>query len=116
MAYSNIESIQKLIKDKLETEKIKNEEEISQIIVDEVCDKLFYSLSTIRRMESSFQKALIKGVNFSKDPILSLIFKAKYLNETIMIQTKNRFVFGKSAILLGVIDPSGLLEENQIFV
>ena len=55
---------------------------------------------------------MIKGVNFAKDPILSSIFKAKYLNEQIMIQTKNRFVFGKSSILLGVIDPSGLLEEN----
>ena len=42
------------IKEKLKTEEIKDQQEMGQMIVDEVSDKLFYSLATIRRMETCF--------------------------------------------------------------
>ena len=77
---------------------------------------MFYCIQSIKRMSNCFQKALLKGIDFNQEPIFKSIFEAKYLNDLVLMQTKNKFIAKDSCILLGVIDPSGNLKKGEIFL
>lgn len=50
------------------------------------------------------------------DPILSSILHSMQLNQFINLKKKARILLPDSCVLIGVVDPTGTLEENEIFV
>ena len=55
---------------------------------------------------------MLKGIAFKDDPILASICRAKHMNEQVMMHSKSRFVLPDSGTLLGVTDPTGMLEAD----
>jgi RNA-dependent RNA polymerase len=59
--------------------------------------------------------ALLTGYNIPKDPIFSSILYTMQLSSFMNLKKKARIIIPDSCVLLGVIDESGVLEENEIF-
>jgi hypothetical protein len=58
----------------------------------------------------------MKGVDYMNDPIMSSIMYTMQLNQYLNLRKKARILLPDSCVLIGVIDPTGTLEENEIFV
>ena len=51
-----------------------------------------------------------------KDPVLSSIMYSMQLNQFMNLKKKARILLPDSCVLIGIIDPSGILEQGEIFV
>jgi RNA-dependent RNA polymerase len=51
-----------------------------------------------------------------KDPVMSSILYSMQLNQFMNLKKKARILLPDSCVLIGVIDPTGTLAENEIFV
>jgi hypothetical protein len=58
----------------------------------------------------------VKGVDIMKDPVLSSVLYSMQLNKFMNLKKKAKILLADSCVLIGIIDPSGTLEENEIFV
>jgi len=50
------------------------------------------------------------------DPIFSSILYSMQLNQSMNLKKKARILLPDSCVLIGIIDPTGTLEENEVFV
>ena len=51
-----------------------------------------------------------------KEPIASSILNCMQLNQLMNLKKKARIILPDSCVLIGIIDPTGTLEEEEIFV
>lgn len=51
-----------------------------------------------------------------KDPILSSILYSLQMNQYVSLKKKARILLNDSCVLIGVMDPTGSLEQDEIFV
>ena len=51
-----------------------------------------------------------------RDPVLSSILYSMQLNQYMNLKKKARILLPDSCVLIGIVDTTGLLEENEIFV
>ena len=64
----------------------------------------------------------MKGLDFKKDikidcePLLHSIMYARQLSILLTLKKKARILVAESAVLMGVVDEEGILEENEVFV
>lgn len=62
------------------------------------------------------KESLLTGFELQKDPIMSSILYAMQLSQTLSIKKKARVFVKGSCVLLGVVDDSGILAPNEVFV
>ena len=53
---------------------------------------------------------------FSKEPILRSLLCARQLAIEVELKKKAKILVNDSALLMGVIDESGILEKGEVFV
>jgi len=51
-----------------------------------------------------------------KDPVLSSILYSMQLNQFMNLKKKARILLPDSCVLIGIVDPTGILNEDEIFV
>ena len=69
-----------------------------------------------RKFHYQIMLAINKGINIMDDPMLSNMVYALQLSNFLSIKKKARIFMPKSTTLIGVVDESGVLEENEVFV
>jgi len=55
-------------------------------------------------------------VEIMKDPVLSSILYSMQLNQFMNLKKKARILLPDSCVLIGIVDPTGILNEDEIFV
>jgi hypothetical protein len=74
------------------------------------------SLGANRWFTDIFKSALLAAIDIQNDPILSSVLYCMQLNQYMNLKKKARIPVEKSCVLIGVADPYGCLEENEVFV
>ncbi|CDW77053.1 rna-directed rna polymerase [Stylonychia lemnae] len=73
------------------------------------------SLGPSKWFEQTLKMALLTGYNIPKDPIFSSILYTMQLSSYMNLKKKARIIIPNSCVLLGVIDETGILEENEVY-
>lgn len=84
--------------------------------LSELAKDLKLTLEPCKTFQATLKQALMKGIDVMKDPIMSSIMYSMQLNQYLNLKKKARILLPDSCVLIGVIDPTGTLEENEIFV
>lgn len=74
------------------------------------------SVEPCKTFQATLKQALIKGMNIMTDPIFSSILYSMQLNQFMNLKKKARILLPDSCVLIGIIDPTGTLGEDEIFV
>lgn len=74
------------------------------------------SIDPCKSFQYSLKQSLLKGINVMEDPIFSSILHTMQLNQFLNIKKKTRILLPESCVLIGVVDPTGTLKHNEIFV
>ena len=74
------------------------------------------SVEPCKTFQATLKQSLIKGVDIMNDPIFSSILYSMQLNQSMNLKKKARILLPDSCVLIGIIDPTGTLEENEVFV
>lgn len=82
----------------------------------ELAKDLKLSLEPCKTFQATLKQAFMKGIDVMKDPIMSSIMYSMQLNQYLNLKKKARILMPDSCVLMGVIDPTGTLQENEIFV
>lgn len=69
-----------------------------------------------RKFAYQLRLAINRGINIMNDPMLGQILFALQLQNYVAIKKKARIHEPQSCTLIGVVDETGLLAENEIFV
>jgi len=69
-----------------------------------------------RKFNYQLKLTINRGIDIMRDPMLGQIVQSLQLANYLSIKKKARIQEPKSCTLIGVVDESGLLEENEIFV
>ena len=69
-----------------------------------------------RKFSYQLRLAINRGIDIMRDPMLGQIICSLQLANYLSIKKKARILEPKSCNLIGVVDETGLLEENEIFV
>ena len=78
--------------------------------------ELYQGLLGGRKFHYQIKLAVNKGIDLLKDPMLGNMAHALQLSNFLSIKKKARIFVPKSGTFIGVVDESGLLEENEIFI
>jgi hypothetical protein len=74
------------------------------------------SLDNCKQFQPLLKQAFIKGFDVLDDPIFSSILYTMQLNKYMNLKKKARIMLPDSCVLIGIIDPTGTLEQDEIFV
>lgn len=66
--------------------------------------------------QAPLKEAILKGVDIRKEPVFSSILHSMELNQKLNLKKKARILLPESCVLLGIVDPTGTLEEGEVFV
>ena len=69
-----------------------------------------------RKFAYQLKLAINRGINVMNDPMLGQIVHALQLASYMAIKKKARILEPQSCTLIGIVDETGLLEENEVFV
>jgi hypothetical protein len=72
-------------------------------------------LNNCHMMIKPFKSALESQVQINQEPFFSNLVKNKSLNTFMYLKKKSHILIEKSCVLIGVPDPTGLLEAGEIF-
>lgn len=84
--------------------------------LQEISDSVKLNLGTSLWFRTIFKNALLTGYKVENDPIFSSMLYTIQLTQFFNLKKKARIVVPESAVLIGVVDDQGILEENEIFV
>lgn len=59
---------------------------------------------------------MLTGYELHKDPIMSSILYTMQLSQTLAMKKRARISLDDSSVLIGVVDDTGLLGPNEVFV
>jgi hypothetical protein len=74
------------------------------------------SLCSSKWLESTIKMAMLTGYKIVEDPIFSSLLYTMSLSAYMNLKKKARIMVENSCVVIGVVDESGLLEENEIFL
>ena len=78
--------------------------------------QLFQGILGGRKIHYQIKLALTKGIDIWNEPMLRNVIYANQLASYQAIKKKARILMQESCTLIGVVDETGLLEPNEIFV
>lgn len=58
----------------------------------------------------------MRGVDTLNEPILSSVLYSMQLSNYINLKKKARILLPESCVLIGVVDETGFLEENEVYI
>ena len=73
-------------------------------------------LQKMAGLELNIFRSIRSGANIMKEPVLSCSLFSSELIHLILVHEKQRILIKKSAVLFGVVDPTGILKPDEIFV
>jgi len=74
------------------------------------------SVDGCKSFQATFKQALIKGMDLMENPVFSSILHSMQLNQSTSLKKKARILLPESCVLIGIVDPTGTLEEDEVFV
>lgn len=74
------------------------------------------TIEPCKNFSTTIKQSLIKGMDVKADPVLSSVLHTMQLNQFMSLKKKARILLPDSCVLIGIIDPTGTLEEDEIFV
>lgn len=78
--------------------------------------ELYSGIMGGRKLHYQIKLALNRGIDLIQEPMLGSMIHTLQLANIQSIKKKARIYMQESATLIGVVDETGLLEENEIFV
>ena len=78
--------------------------------------ELYSGLLGGRKFHYQLKLAINRGIDILEDPMLGCVVHALQLANYQSIKKKARIFMPQSTTLIGVVDETGLLEENEVFV
>ena len=82
----------------------------------ELAREMKLSIEPCRTFQAPLKQAFIKGLDPLADPVLSSVLYTMQLNQYMNLKKKARILLPDSCVLIGIPDPTGTLEEGEIFV
>lgn len=70
----------------------------------------------VRFLSKTLMMAGISGKDLMSDPLMRSMLYSMQLNSYLSLKKKARILVPDSATLIGVVDPTGTLEEGEVFV
>ena len=84
--------------------------------------QLSLQMSTIKNVGNILFQSLMKNFDYRKDidmesePLLHSVMYSRQLSILLKLKQKAKILVAESAVLIGVVDELGILEENEVFV
>lgn len=79
-------------------------------------------MSTIKNIGNILFQSLMKDFDYNKEinmesePLLHSVMYSRQLSMLLKLKQKAKILVAESAVLIGVVDEDGILEEDEVFV